>query len=280
LSAARAAPILAAMNAEELERHRERIERDGYTVLERVIEPELVDALHADVVRLERELAVQPGPNPFEGFKTLRIYNLLARGESFRRVPVHPTVLPLVEAVIGKGCLISSLSSIEILPGEVEQPVHADDMVFPLPRPHVPLVCNAMWAITDFTAENGATRVLPGSHREARAPGFFEDVEGMIPAEMPRGSVLIYNGSLWHRGGANRSDAPRLGIAMNYCAGWLRQQENQQLGIPLAIAREFSPQLRRLAGFGLYRRLLGHIDKCSPEDLLDETGPRRVVGEL
>jgi ectoine hydroxylase-related dioxygenase (phytanoyl-CoA dioxygenase family) len=153
-------------------------------------------------------------------------------------------------------------------------------MVFPLPRPHVPLVCNSMWAITDFTAENGATRVLPGSHRSDRAPGFFDEVEGMIPAEMPRGSVLIYNGSLWHRGGANRSDAPRLGIAMNYCAGWLRQQENQQLGIPLAIAREFSPQLRRLAGFGLYKRLLGHIDKCSPEDLLDETGPRRVVGEL
>jgi ectoine hydroxylase-related dioxygenase (phytanoyl-CoA dioxygenase family) len=268
------------MNAEELERHRERIDRDGYTVLGCVIEPELVDALHADVVRLERELAVQPGPNLFEGFKTLRIYNLLARGESFRRVPVHAAVLPLIEAVIGKGCLISSLSSIKILPGENEQPVHADDMVFSLPRPHVPLVCNSMWAITDFTAENGATRVLPGSHREGRAPGFFDEVEGMIPAEMPRGSVLIYNGSLWHRGGANRSDAPRLGIAMNYCAGWLRQQENQQLGIPLAIAREFSPQLRRLAGFGLYKRLLGHIDKCSPEDLLDETGPRRVVGEL
>jgi hypothetical protein len=97
------------MNAKELERHRERIERDGYTVLERVIEPELVDALQADVVRLERELAVQPGPNPFEGFNTLRFYNLLARGEPFRRVPVHPAVLPLVEAVIGKGCLISSL---------------------------------------------------------------------------------------------------------------------------------------------------------------------------
>jgi ectoine hydroxylase-related dioxygenase (phytanoyl-CoA dioxygenase family) len=97
---------------------------------------------------------------------------------------------------------------------------------------------------------------------------------------MPRGSVLVFNGSLWHGGGANTTTTRRVGIAMNYCAGWMRQQENQQLGIPLAVARGFEPRLRKLCGFGLYKQLLGHIDKCSPVDLLDGTGPRVVVGVM
>ena len=79
-------------------------------------------------------------------------------------------------------------------------------------------------------------------------------------------------------GGANLTGAPRVGLAMNYCAGWMRQQENQQLGIPIAVARSFSPRLRKLVGFGLYKNLIGHIDKCSPVDLLDDAGPRPVVG--
>ena len=96
---------------------------------------------------------------------------------------------------------------------------------------------------------------------------------------MPRGSVLVYNGSLWHGGGANRTDRRRVGVAMNYCAGWVRQQENQLLGIPLDVARGFSPRLRTLVGWGLYKRLINHIEKCSPVDILDGVGPRPVVGE-
>src|SRR5262249_24103460 len=100
-----------------------------------------------------------------------------------------------------------------------------------------------------------------------------------IAAEMPSGSVLVYNGSLWHGGGANVTDRRRVGVAMNYCAGWVRQQESQQLGMPLHVPRGVSPRLRSLCGFGRYKNLLGHIDKCSPVDLLDGVGPRRVVGE-
>jgi len=99
-----------------------------------------------------------------------------------------------------------------------------------------------------------------------------------IPAEMRRGSVLVFDGSIWHGGGANRTPSRRVGIAMNYCAGWMRQQENQQLGIPLEVARGFEPRLRKLVGYGIYRGLIGHIDKCSPVDVLDGTGPRRVLG--
>jgi ectoine hydroxylase-related dioxygenase (phytanoyl-CoA dioxygenase family) len=89
-----------------------------------------------------------------------------------------------------------------------------------------------------------------------------------IPAEMRRGSVLVWHGSLWHGGGANRSRGIRVGIAMNYCAGWIRQQENQQLGISLETARRFSPRLRELVGYGVYNMLIGHINKQSPESLL------------
>jgi ectoine hydroxylase-related dioxygenase (phytanoyl-CoA dioxygenase family) len=262
----------------DIEAHGARIERDGYTIVEGAIESSLLDELRADLERIEAEESVKPSNNIFEGFRTVRIYNLLARGKVYERIPIHESVLPLVERVLDRGCLVSSLSSIAIDPGETAQPLHADDQIIPLPRPHVPIVCNTMWAVTDFTAENGATRLVPGSHKACHPPELGAP-QPTIPAEMSRGSVLIYNGSLWHGGGANQTSIRRVGIAMNYCAGWVRQQENQQLGIPIEIARGFSPRLRKLCGFGLYRGLIGHIDKCSPVDLLDGTGPRRVVGE-
>ena len=261
----------------DLQAHVARVQRDGYTIVEDALEPDLAEALAEDLGRLERELGAAPAHNIFEGLRTVRIYNLLARGRLYERLPVHDNVLPVVEKVLDRGCLVSSLSSIAIGPSETPQPLHADDQLIPLPRPHVPIIVNSMWAITDFTEDNGATRFVPGSHAWPDAPA-LGTTQATQPATMKRGSVLIYNGSLWHGGGANRTQARRVGIAMNYCAGWIRQQENQQLGIPLAVARGFSPRLRHLAGFGLYRKLLGHIDKCSPEDLLDGTGPRPVVG--
>ncbi len=259
--------------------HAANIERDGFTIVEDAIASEVVDRLVAAIDALHAELAVTPAANIFEGVKTLRIYNLLARGKVFEDVPVHDAILPIVETVLDRGCLVSSLSSITILPGEEAQPIHADDQLIPLPKPHVPLVCNTMWALTDFTEANGATRLVPRTHGADRSPDFGEPHE-TIAAEMKRGSVLVWNGSLWHGGGANRTSNRRIGLAMNYCVGWMRQQENQQLGIPLEIAKGFSPRLRKLVGYGLYRQLLGHVDKCSPVDLLDGTGPRRVVGEM
>ena len=267
------------LSGPDLQAHLARIEKDGFTILERVIAPELLDAVAEDLMRIEREENVVPAENPFEGTRTVRIYNLLARGKVYEQIPEHEAVLPVVEGVLDRGCLVSSLSSIGIDPGESAQPIHADDQVMPIPKPHVATVCNTMWAITDFTEENGATRIVPGSHKADRSPTPFEEVPS-IPAEMARGSVLVWHGSLWHGGGANRSSARRLGIAMNYCAGYIRQQENQQLGIPLEVARGFSPRLRKLCGFGIYKGLIGHIDKCSPVDLLDETGPRKVVGVM
>lgn len=253
--------------------------RDGYTIIEGAIEPDLVDELAGSLAHLERELGVVPADNDFEGRNTLRIYNLLARGEVWQRVPVHPNVLPVVEGVLDRGCLVSSLSSINIGPGETAQPIHADDQLIPIPKPHPPVVCNTMWALTDFTEANGATRVIPSSHLADASPVYGRHYES-IAAEMPRGSVLVWHGSLWHGGGANTTGERRVGIAMNYCAGFIRQQENQQLGLPPSLVRTFAPRLKELVGYGVYNGLIGHIDKKSPMQLLDGSDDHRMIWDL
>ena len=252
----------------------EEIAERGFTVLHDVFEPDWGDALVADLERLERELGTAPATNSFEGTKTLRVYNLLAHGPRWAELAVHPDVLPVVEGVLDPGCLMSSLSSIRIQADEAAQPIHADDQVIPLDKPHAPTVCNTMWALTDFTEANGATRLIPGSHLRDHSPDYGRPYDS-IPAEMPKGSVLVWHGSLWHGGGANATGEDRIGIAANYCAGFIRQQENQQLGLDPDLVRTFPPRLQELVGYGIYRGLIGHIDKHTPASALlgGETGP-------
>jgi ectoine hydroxylase-related dioxygenase (phytanoyl-CoA dioxygenase family) len=264
------------LDAATLDAHVDAIASDGYTIIEDAIDPAFVDALNDDLVRLEREYRVVPPDNSFEGAHTVRIYNLLAFGKLYEAIPVHEHVLPIVERVLDPGCLVSSLSSISIDPGERAQPIHADDQLIPLDKPHAPTVCNSMWALTDFTEANGATRIIPGTHLAHASPDYGAPYDS-IPAEMPKGSVLVWHGSLWHGGGANTTDERRVGIAMNYCAGWIRQQENQQLGIPRETAAGFSPRLRQLCGYGIYSGLMGHINKHDPAELLGDAPTASMV---
>ena len=260
----------------DLTSHHAALKNDGYTILDRVIPDDVVEALLDDVRRLEQQQGSQPANNRFEGARTTRTYNLLAHGDVWQQVPVQPQVLELIEGVLGLQCLVSSLASISLAPGESAQVLHADDQVMPLEKPHAPTVANSMWALTDFTEANGATRLVPGSHRWPNPDYRRSDAQTpTIAAEMARGSVLVWDGSTWHGGGANTSDGVRVGVAMNYCAGFIRQQENQQLGIPHEVAATFTPELRQLCGFGMYRGLTGNIEKQSPAALLfddpDET---------
>lgn len=262
---------------DELGAHIERLDRDGYTIVHDAFDADLAAALDADIDRLERELGIEMGGNGFEGRATTRVYNLLALGDLYAQIPVHPVVLPLMHHLLGPGCLVSSLSAITIHPGEIAQPIHADDQVMPVAKPHRPITANSMWAVTDFTEANGATRIIPGSHTADHSPEYGRHYDS-ICAEMPAGSILVWDGGLWHGGGANITDRKRRGIAMNYCAGFIRQQENQQLGIPLETVRRFPPALQELCGFGVYKGLIGHIDRRSPAQvLLDPERPNTML---
>lgn len=251
--------------------HVQQIDAHGVTCVRGVLGPDEVRALLEDLARVERDERVRPSTNDFEGRSTLRAYNLLRHGPLWETIPVHPDVLGVVEGVLDGGCLVSSLSSVRIGPGETAQPLHADDQLFPLTPPHPPVVCNTMWALTDFTADNGATRIVRDSHRWGK-PVYGGD-HPTEPAVMRAGDVLVWHGSLWHKGGANDTDADRVGIAMNYCAGWVRQQENQQLGLPPAKVAGFTPRLQELVGYSVYHGLIGHIERRSPAELLSDGDP-------
>jgi ectoine hydroxylase-related dioxygenase (phytanoyl-CoA dioxygenase family) len=263
------------LSTSEVADHVKRVAEDGYSIIEEAFDPSFADAVREDLDRLEESLGIRPAQNVFEGTKTWRIYNLLVHGELYEQIPVHPNVLPVVEGVLDAGCLVSSLSSIAIGPGETAQPIHADDQLIPIPKPHPPTVCNTMWAITDFTEANGATRIMPGTHLADSNPAFTNEHE-TIPAEMAKGSVLVWHGSLWHGGGANTTDERRYGIAMNYCAGYIRQQD-----IPVEMVRRFPKRLQELVGYGIYTGLIGHIDKKSPAEVLlgGESGRGMIWGK-
>ena len=254
------------------EDHLAEVRQQGFTILRGVLDAGEADAYAEDLARIEADLRTEPAANEFEGTRTLRVYNLLRHGEMWQRIPVHLRVLPVVEGVLDPGCLVSSLSSIRIMPGETAQPIHSDDQVLPVLLSDPPVVCNTMWALTDFTAANGATRLVPGSHKGDKP--HFGRAYDTVPAEMGRGDVLVWHGRLWHGGGANTTDADRIGIAMNYCAGWIRQQENQQLGLSPELVATFPPRLQELVGYGTYMGLIGHVEKQTPSSLLPGHGER------
>ncbi|HEY5986128.1 MAG TPA: phytanoyl-CoA dioxygenase family protein [Streptosporangiaceae bacterium] len=261
------------------ESHLQQIHEQGYTVVEEALDPALTEALREDIHRVERALGVTVADNDFEGRHTLRTHNLLAHGPLYASLAVHPDVLPLVDLVLGPGCLLSMMGSITIGPEETAQPIHADDQIFPIAKPHRAVVCNTMWAISDFTGDNGATQVVPRSHLADRSPEYGARCES-IPVEMAKGSVLIWHGSLWHGGGANRAGNSRVGVSAIYCAGYLRQEENQQLGIPKEMALGFPPRLQELVGYGVYMGVLGHIYRESPASFFrGSSHGRRSISE-
>jgi len=240
------------------------LDHEGWAVVENMMSADAVANARADFTEI---LKTTPyGRDDFEGRQTRRVYALFAKTRTFDAPATDPLVLGVLDRVLGHYQL-SAPTGIEIGPGENAQPLHPDDAIYPLARPHDEIVVNAMWPLCDFTAENGGTVIVPGSHRWTNE--FPTPDSPRITIEMPAGSLLLYRGSLWHGGGANRTELPRLGVVVHYAASWLRPVENHVLVVPPERARDLSPRLQELLGYNIHPPFTGYVDGRHPRKLLD-----------
>jgi len=254
---------------------------DGCAVVERLVPISVLECLRSE---LQPYLDATPfGPDEFSGRRTRRTGALIARSPTCRELVMQPLVLATAGTVLQHvtSFQLHLTQVIAIGPGEPGQPIHRDQWAFdffPFPAGYE-VQCNTIWAMTDFTAANGATRVVPGSHRLAdRLTLTHADAEA---AEMPAGSVLFYTGALYHGGGANTSATTRFGINITYSVSWLRQEENQFLSVPADIARELPEPLLRLMGYARGAYALGYVDDMrDPLDALFDRRPDVGLGDL
>jgi ectoine hydroxylase-related dioxygenase (phytanoyl-CoA dioxygenase family) len=242
----------------------QRLADDGYVVVSGMMAHAGIEAARADLGRILA--ATKTGRNSFEGYSTQRVYALFAKTRTFDQAAIHPLLLDVLDRVLGHYQL-SAPVGIRIGPGEKAQVLHTDDMIYPIPQPHPPVVLNTMWPLDEFTCANGATRFIAGSHRwePGRRP---EDGDQVSVAEMSPGSAMFYLGSLWHGGGANTTGQPRLGVILEYAAAWLRQQENHCLAVPRSTVRDLPERLAELLGYNIYPPFVGYVDGSHPRKVL------------
>jgi hypothetical protein len=247
------------------------LRRDGAVILTGMLPA-------ADVTALTEELlpflnATAPGKESFSGFKTTRTGALAARSARVRTAILNTRVRAVCDQVLLPNCdryQVNVTHVIRILPGEVAQVLHRDRWSWQYLKDIEPQL-NTIWALSDFTKANGATMVAPGSWMwpDSRRPRSHE----IAYAEMERGSVLIYTGSVFHGGGANTTDAPRLGMNLTYCLNWLRQEENQYLSCPPEIASTFEPELQALMGYASGGYGLGFYTPPVSAEVVSEVHP-------
>jgi ectoine hydroxylase-related dioxygenase (phytanoyl-CoA dioxygenase family) len=248
----------------------------GYVVMNNAIDPATLERFDDD---LARDFAASPFcRGPFYGETTKRLGRLLIRSEAAARFAMHPLMLAIARRVLlhplCNTMLLNLTQAIEIHPASPLQFPHRDQDMFGGPKGGRDYMLNVMWALDDFTEENGATRVWPGSHRT--------DPDGMLPEEhavsavMPRGSAVIFLGSCLHSGGENRSGRPRRGAIFSYCQGWLRPCENPWLAYPPHVARNFDPELAALVGYRSHLPSLGNFEGQCPSVLLQDEVPEHL----
>jgi ectoine hydroxylase-related dioxygenase (phytanoyl-CoA dioxygenase family) len=247
-----------------VERDLARVASDGYVIIEGLISRDECEAIRADCVPRFQHSS---GRNNFEGFATQRLYAVIDKTFACNALVDHPRILALLDRLFEPNYLLSQLQVINILPGEAAQPLHHDDAFYPVPRPRAPLGAATVFAIDDFTPDNGATVVIPGSHTwDDRAP---IDADRRIPIVMPAGSVVFFVGTLWHGGGANHSANGRLCVTAQYCARWCRQQENFSLSVSRERAKQCSAHIQRLLGYSVAPPFIGFVDGKHPRRLLE-----------
>ncbi|HLK23572.1 MAG TPA: phytanoyl-CoA dioxygenase family protein [Caulobacteraceae bacterium] len=254
--------------------HVRRMREDGYTIVEGLMDADQIAAFRAGVEPL---LGHYRGRNDFEGRTTERVYTLVARGKVYEQIVSDPRLLAILGAFLKPNFLLSASHAICIYPGEKAQSLHTDDAFYLVPRPRPALAVSVIGAVDDFTAENGATVVLPGTHRwgadeiEAFRDGRLpkDKIPEPVPLVMPAGSIAAFPGTLVHGAGANRSKAPRLGYTNQYCEPWLRTQENFYLAVPRDRVAAMAPETQSLLGYSITQPFLGMVTASHPAKTLD-----------
>ncbi len=252
---------------EHVDRCMEAIERDGYIIIENLISPELVAKIKDDLIP---RFSYDSGRNNFEGFKTQRLYAFFEKSLICNPLVEHPLILGCLDRIFEPNYLLSQLQAINILPGEEQQPLHHDDLFYRVPRPRPALGAATIWAIDEFTQQNGATVVIPGSHLWDDRQPTEDDLKNLEPVVMPAGSVVLFLGTLWHAGGANRSDAARLCVSAQYCAPWCRTQENYSLSLSRETVKKCSEHIQRMLGYSIHAPFMGFVDGKHPRRLLED----------
>jgi ectoine hydroxylase-related dioxygenase (phytanoyl-CoA dioxygenase family) len=278
------------MDGFDLDAHTRAIEKDGFTIVPDLLSPD-------DLAEVRRVLGFylgsRKGRNNFEGYATERVYTLVARAKIFWKLALDPRVMALCRRYLLPNFLLTASQAIEIRPGETPQPFHADDLFYTVPRPRPMVSISTIVAVDAFTADNGGTEVVPGSHLWSdadlgRMMGEIgsespEDQERFSrlarPVEMPAGACVVFSGMLVHRGGENRSAGPRCAFSHQYCQPWARQQENFTLSVPAEVARQMPAELQSLLGFSIHPPFMGQLTASHPLKALEEGYENRVVAQ-
>ena len=253
------------------------MERDGAVILKGLMSEDEADAVISELMPYIG--ITKPGRESFSGFKTTRTGALAARSPLVRKALLDIRVRAVADRVLLPNCeryQVNVAHIIRILPGEVAQVMHKDRWSWQYLKGTEPQL-NTIWALTDFTKETGATHVVPGSQHwpDSRKP----QARDVAFAEMTKGSALIYTGSVFHAGGANKTNDARIGMNLTYCLGWLRQEENQYFSCPPEIARNFEPELKALMGYATGGYGLGFYTPPTSQDGPEVYPIEHVVAE-
>jgi len=261
----------------------EALREDGAVVVEGLLDPTVVAAINEEVepfvAAADPDMRhLNPGVQVFHA-QTRHVSGLAGKSATFAtEVMVHPLLLGLCDAVLGPSCARYQLNLahlLERMPGASNQFWHQDEIVWNLvPEPKPELQLASVIALVDFTAENGATRVFPGSHRWDA--GRYPRPEEAVVAEMPAGSAIVYLGSTFHGGGAHTGSTPRRGVHLSYTLGWLRTEENNYLAVPPEVARQLPRECQEVLGYAVHDAIergggyLGMLDLRDPIELFAE----------
>ena len=245
--------------ADDRKRARADLAEHGYCLIADALDDAEVQRLRERLVDLAEAEITDGTDYVYENGSNQRIWTLLNKGSMFIDLALHPVALEYTGVLLGQPFLLSNIDANIAGPGGPPMFLHADQSFVPPPW-HQPLVSNIMWMLDDFTPENGATRVVPGSHKLQRGPDYGPDMPESVPVCGPAGTAMVFEGRLWHQTGANTTaDERRHGILAYYCRPFMRQQENWFLSLDPAVLEAATPALRSLLGYDLYLSL-GMVD--------------------